>query len=294
MVPELSVWRQSLAALSVLVLALIFIGLMLGAPHSQAYREYNLQRLSEFRAEHDPRSPGALRIVMLGNSRLKNATIDPVMLERLAIDRGYRGLEQFRLVANWAVFRDFEPLLNDLQALDPDLYVVQLDLLVDEMTRTWIVELNYHYLRWLANGDGPWTWFEPQEEQLEPACAEHRFSDGRAFQADLKLVADPNAESPQMAREFIDAVARAGSRVLIVSVPKSNELEQRLPSVHVEALAAARSLQAQNASVSVAVFPTSLADQFFCDVTHLGPSGTEVFSRWLIDQLASSQVAAVR
>jgi hypothetical protein len=294
MVPDLSVWRQSLAALGAIALVFVAAGLMLGAPHSHAYRDYNLQRLSEFRAQHEPRSSGTLRVVMLGNSRLKNATIDSTMLERLAINRGFSGLEQFRLVANWAVFRDFEPLLDDLQALDPDLYLIQLDLLADEMATTWTVQLNYHYLRWLANGEGPWTWFEPQEEQLEPACAEHRFSEARAFQADLKLVADPDAKSPRMARAFIDAVARTGGRVLIVSVPKSDELEQRLPSVHAGALAAARSLEAQNPSVSVAVFPTSLSDKFFCDVTHLGPPGTEVFSRWLIDQLASAQMAAAR
>jgi hypothetical protein len=294
MIPDLVVWRRALAALSVLVLAGIAGGLALGAPHSQAYHEYNLQRLTEFRALYDPQDSRALRIVMLGNSRLKNATIDRDMLERLAADRGFERFEQFRLVANWAVFRDFEPLLDELRALDPDLYVIQLDLLADEMTKTWVAELNYQYLRWLANGEGPWTWFEPREEQLDPACAEHRFSDARAFQADLKLVADPNGQSPQMAREFIEAVAAAGDRVLIVSVPKSNELEESLPSVNAGALAAARSLQAESASVSVAVFPTSLPDQFFCDVTHLGPRGTEAFSRWLADQLASTHIAASR
>jgi hypothetical protein len=116
----------------------------------------------------------------------------------------------------------------------------------------------------------------------------------RAFQADLKLVADPNGQSPQMAREFIEAVTAAGDRVLIVSVPKSNELEERLPSVDAVALSAARSLQAENPSVSVAVFPTALPDQFFCDVTHLGPRGTEAYSRWLVDQLASTQIATNR
>jgi hypothetical protein len=292
MIPDLLVWRRAFAVVSVVVLAVIGAGLMLGPPQSQAYHDYNLKRLNEFRAQHDPRNPRALRVVMLGNSRLKNATIDSAMLERLATDRSFEGLEQFRLVANWAVFRNFEPLLDELQALDPDLYVIQLDMLADDMTRTWTVKLTYHYLRWLANGEGAWSWFEPQEEQLEAACAEHRFPNLRALRANLKLVTDPSAESPRMAHAFIEEVTGAGIPVLIVSVPKSDDLERELPSVNADALAVAESLQAQNPLVTAAIFPMSLPDELFCDTTHLGPLGSEVFSRWLMDQLASTQIAA--
>ena len=292
MIPDLVVWRRALAALSVLVLAGIAGGLALGAPHSQAYHEYNLQRLTEFRALHDPQDSRALRIVMLGNSRLKNATIDRNMLERLAADRGFERFEQFRLVANWAVFRDFEPLLDELRTLDPDLYVIQLDLLADEMTKTWVVELNYKYLRWLTAGKGAWTWYEPMKEQLDLVCTNESEPEMRATRAETKLIVDPSAASPRMAREFIADVTAAGARVLLVSVPKSEPFERIIPSVSPTMIATARQIANSAPGVTIAAYPNSLPIDHFCDVTHLNREGAAAYSRWLFDRLSQVVLAS--
>lgn len=288
-IPELALWRRALAALSLLILSLVGVGSLLGAPPSQAFHDFNHRRLQEFRVRHDGKPGPVLRVVMLGNSRLKNATVDDALLQRLAAERGLERIETFRLVANWAVFRDFEPLLDEIEALDPDLYIIQLDLLADEMTAAWRAEQTYYYVRWLANGAGAWTRFKPEEEQLERVCAGGQFLDMRTVLANLKLRTDTEADSPRLARKFIAEVAERAESVLIVSVPKSPELEARLPSANPEALAAVRALQSRYGSIDLAVFPHTLPDDHFCDVTHLGVRGTEVYSRWLMEQMASRQ-----
>lgn len=291
MVPELSLWRRAAAVLSLLVLGLIGIGLAVGAPPSQAYYEFNLQRLREFRAEHESREPRTLRVAMLGNSRLKNGTIEAAQIDRWAAQYGYARIEYFRLVANWAVFRNFAPLLDQVQALQPDVYVVQMDLLIDDMAPDFERQLAFNYLRWLTAGDGPWSWYEPQDEQLGLVCTNEGQPEMRAARAVMKLTNDSESQSPQMARAFIRKVASAGAEVLLVSVPKSDAFERVSPSVNDRMLNAARQLAAGLPSVTVAPFVESLPDDHFCDVTHLNRQGAAAYSRWLVEQLATVELA---
>lgn len=291
MVPDLSLWRRATAVLSILVLTAAASAYLLGAPRSDAYYDFNHRRLQEFRSAHDPRVETALRVVMLGNSRLKNATIDDALLAQLAAERGLDRIETFRLVGDWAVFRNFEPLLDEIEALDPDIYIIQLDLLADEMTVNWRTQIAYHYVRWLARGEGPFTWFEPKGEQLGRVCAEGQFLDMRTSLAELKLKSDTEGYSALLARDFVAKVATGGARVLFVSVPKSAELEEQIPSANPDALAAARTLENRYSSIDIAVFPDALPRDHFCDVSHLGPRGTEVYSRWLIEQMTAGQMA---
>lgn len=294
MVPELSLWRRAAAVLSLLVFALIGIGLAVGAPPSQAYYDFNLQRLREFRAEHELREPRTLRVVMLGNSRLKNGTIETAQIDRWAGRYGYTRIEYFRLVANWAVFSNFIPLLDQVRALQPDVYVVQMDLLIDDMAPAFESQLVFNYLRWLTAGDGPWSWYEPKDEQLGFVCTNEGQPEMRAARAVLKLTSDPESESPQMARAFIREVAATGAEVLLVSVPKSDAFERVSPSVNDRMLTAARQVAAELPSVTVAPFVESLPDDHFCDVTHLNRQGAAAYSRWLVERLATVDLADLR
>lgn len=290
MVPELALWWRAMALLALLVLALIGAGLVFGPPPSLAFRDFNLQRLQAFRTKHDPRDPQALRVVMLGNSRLKNATIEPAVFDRLAGQYGFRRVEHFRLVANWAVFSNFAPLLEDVRELQPDVYVIQMDLLVQEMAPTFENQLKFNYLRWLASGNGPWSWYEPEGEQLGLVCTTEKEPEQRASRAGQKLLADPESESPRLARRFIREVTAAGARVMLVSVPKTRTFEGVLPSASEEMLVAAGQLAAESPRVIVAPFTDPLPDDHFCDVTHLNRQGATAYSQWLIGRLATMQL----
>jgi hypothetical protein len=231
---------------------------------------------------------------MLGNSRLKNGTIETAQIDRFAGQYGFARIEYFRLVANWAVFRNFAPLLDEVRALQPDVYIVQMDLLIDDMSPALESELAFNYLRWLAAGDGPWSWYEPRDEQLGLVCSSERQPELRSARAFLKLISDPESESPQMARAFVRELAAAGAGVLLVSVPKSDALERVSPSVNDAMLTAARQLAAELPSVTVAPFVESLPDGHFCDVTHFNSQGASAYSRWLVEQLSRVELADLR
>jgi hypothetical protein len=285
MVPELTLWRRAAILFLVVVVALFAVGLTCEPPPSEAFLDFNGQRLRAFRSEHEPRDPRTLRLVLLGNSRLKNATIDPAVLDAAA----GRKVEAFRLVANWAIFSNFSPLLDDVRALQPDAYVIQMDLLVEEMAQPFKTQISFNYLRWLVSGTGPWSWYEPESEQLVLACTDEQVPDQRAARAQDKLIVDLESPSARRAREFIRAIAADGTPVILVSVPKTQAFERVLPSASGDMLASANALADALPGVSVSAFTDRLPDDQFCDVTHLNRDGASVYSRWLIEQVAAGR-----
>ena len=92
-------WAVAFAALA--VTAFFYAAGEVEIPQSQAFLEFNPRRASEFAAA--PRGD-ELRVVMLGNSRLKYATLDKARLAGLAADLGYGRVRFLRLVNNRAVF----------------------------------------------------------------------------------------------------------------------------------------------------------------------------------------------
>jgi hypothetical protein len=284
MVPELTLWRRAAIIFLAVGVALLAVGLTCEPPPSQAFLDFNVQRLRAFRSEHEPRDPQTLRLVLLGNSRFKNATIDPAIFDAAAEQK----VEAFRLVANWAIFSNFEPLLDEVQALQPDAYVIQMDLLVEEMARPFKAQIAFSYLRWLSSGTGPWSWYEPESEQLVLACTDEQVPDQRTARAQEKLIVDLESPSARRALDFIRTITADGARVILVSVPKTQAFERVLPSASADMLASANALAAALPGVSVSVFTDALPDKQFCDVTHLNRDGASAYSRWLMEQVAAA------
>ena len=291
MVPALALWYRATAVFAAIIISLLAIVALADVPASQAFIEFNLQRLRDFRERHDPKAADTLRVVLLGNSRLKNATFDSKILEQTDV-RAPKRIESFRLVANWAVFENFVPLLDEVRALHADVYVIQMDLLVEEMAPPFQSQLVYSYMRWLTAGNGAWTWFEPTAEQLALICTNETEPGARAARARARLVVDPFGESPRLARAFIEDVTSSGAKVLLVSIPKAGGFEEIMPSVTPAMLAAAREVADLTSGVTVAAYSGSLPDDHFCDVTHLNRAGGAAYSRWLAAQLSSIRLAS--
>jgi hypothetical protein len=290
MIPELSLWRRSAIVFLAAVTALFGLGLVCEPPPSQAFRDFNLQRVRAFRAEHEPRHPRTLRVVLLGSSRLKNATLAPDAFDEVGETAEFERIEAFRLVANWAVFATFEPLLDDVRALRPDVYVIQMDLLGDEMARPLKVQISFNYLRWLVSGSGSWSWYDAEREQLARVCTDEQTPDQRLDRAEANLVIDVESKSARRARDFIRTAIADGARVVLVSVPKTQAFERTLPSIREDMLASARNLAAELPQVTVVPYAGVLSDEHFCDVTHLNDRGAAVYSRWLIDQIMPTRL----
>jgi len=64
---------------------------------------------------------------MLCNSRLNNGSIETAQIDPWAEQYGYTRIEYFRLIANWAVFRNFAPLADQVRALQPDVYIAPME-----------------------------------------------------------------------------------------------------------------------------------------------------------------------
>jgi hypothetical protein len=287
MVPDLSLWRRAVAILVLACTALLILSLSCEAPPSQAFHDFNLERLRAFQSEYEPRQPHTLRLVLLGSSRLKNAVMVREVFDQVGRENGFGRIELFHLVANWAVFTNFEPLLDEVRLLRPDAYVIQMDLLRESMSPLYRASISFNYLRWLASGTGPWSWFEPQTEQLEQACTEDQTAEKRAKRATARLVVDAESASARRAKDFIRTVAAEGIRVVLVTVPKASPLEQALPSVTEDMLTSARDLSKELPQIIVSPYTAHLTDDQFCDVAHMNSSGARVYSRWLLEQIIS-------
>jgi hypothetical protein len=290
----MDVWIRAAAICGGVVLMFAVIGYLVGAPTSTAFVELNERRMAEFAAAHPVKSPDALRVVMLGNSRLKYATIDDATMGRIAGEHDLDSFEVFRVVANWAVFSNFEPLLDRLEALDADIYVLQLELVAEDMTELFKHTLFFQYIRWNISGDDSWTWFEPEPEQFEIPCDEApaAAADHRDFRRNFRLSYEPDGESSRLAQDFMRRVTARGARVLLVSIPKTGHLEELNPSITEEMRVIARRMAEQTGRAELLVHPGGLSDDHYCDVSHMNWMGAEAYLHWLIPSLATANRVA--
>ncbi|MGH6933273.1 MAG: hypothetical protein ACREEE_12665 [Dongiaceae bacterium] len=292
----MDVWIRAAAICGGVVVIFAILGLFVGAPPSTGFIELNERRIAEFRAAHPIESPGTLRVVMLGNSRLKYATVDDATMRRVAAEQNVQSLEVFRVVANWAVFSNFEPLLDEIETLDADVYVLQLELVVEDMTELFKHILFLQHVRWKISGEGSWAWFEPDPEQFDTPCDEApgAAADHRNFRGRFRLKTDPNSASALAAQEFIRNVTAKGARVVLVSIPKTSHLEELYPSIGDELRAISGRLSRETGGTQLLVYPGGLSDDYYCDVSHMNWMGAEAYLHWLLPNLASLRSVAAQ
>ncbi|ALG69955.1 hypothetical protein [Azospirillum thiophilum] len=96
--------------------------------YDQPFAWYNLNRI-EAMAERAARNPDPVTVVALGDTALRDATLDEGGMAELAATRGVPNLEFLRIVHRQAQFADFEPLLDRLVALKPSLILIDRSLL---------------------------------------------------------------------------------------------------------------------------------------------------------------------
>ena len=258
-------------------------------PNAAAYREYNLDRIRSF-AEDFPKGD-ATRIVAIGNSRLKYATLDDEQMAGLAESIGAGRFGLLRLVNNSAIFRDFEPLTDALLAIEPDAIVVQLDLMAIGQSRAGQRFLSHEYLTWQLLGYGPWhpRGDSPEVVQYAKPCG--RIAPQEHLNTMVKhtrqwIKEDTAATSARQAHAFVDRAVRAGIPVVLVAVPATIEMERVHPSDHGAYLTGAAAIQEMHRSVELLRYPGPVPRERACDAVHMDDVAREQFSRWLITELS--------
>jgi len=144
--PPLLAWLWAAAFAALAVAAFFHLAGKLAMPQSQAFLTFNQERVEAFASAQ---APDALRIALLGNSRLKYGTLGEAELAALAADLGHRPMRFLRLVNNWAVFEDFAALESAILAARPDVVVLQMDLLAQERAEPARALLLRDYVEWL-------------------------------------------------------------------------------------------------------------------------------------------------
>ncbi|WP_372398187.1 hypothetical protein ABMY26_15750 [Azospirillum sp. HJ39] len=180
--------------------------------HDQPFARYNLNRI-EAMAERAARTPDSVTVVALGDTALRDATLDEGGMAALAASRGVPNLEFLRIVHRQAQFADFEPLLDRLVALKPSLILIDRTLLT--ASRGTVEELERY-------GRGLLRLSRGQAYVQDQVALQYRRGCGPTPAAWL-TGGTPDAlagsgAAAQRVRAFIDRAWAAGIRVALIEV----------------------------------------------------------------------------
>lgn len=286
----LSVWTLALLLAVVLGFGGFECLFRWGPPGLTAFEQYNLGRIREF----SKRAANAdLRIVMLGNSRLKYSTPPDVDFSKLLSDASGRHVEVLRLVNNWAVFHDFAELLDPIAALKPDIIVLQLQLLGQERALAARSLILQDYVDWLISGNHqPWNPGDIDQAALQTAvpCV-HDFSDAalrdRLARTRQWLSFDPDSPSGRKARDWARAEAAGDTKVLILSIPRTPTIKQATGIDFDEKSSDVIDRLLDTQGITFARFDEPLPQDAFCDVVHMDEQGRERLTAWLVERLTA-------
>jgi hypothetical protein len=289
----LSAWIVALVVVSLAAIAMLVHARTLGAPASARFVEFNLERLAAYR---ERAQIGSHRlVVMIGTSALKYATNEDDLFARAVSQQVGHSVDVVRIVNNWGVPGDFEPLLPAIRELRPDLLLIQRDLLVTD--RPWWRHflLDADYLKWVLSGRGAWDHRseDPALVQYDRPCWRRTGVLDVDTQTDRReewVTLDLDGPDAQALREFVAAAPAADIRVALVDVPRRHDLEAGANGPRQAALA--------SPAVAAAIGDTpswsapELPETLYCDISHLSPEGRAVYSTWLERRVADSLAAA--
>lgn len=288
--PPLSSWLLTAVFAAAGLVTLVLIGRSPLTPPSEAFRLYNEPRVEAFTSRGND---GPYRVLLLGNSRLKYATWDQSDLASLT--KGAPDTRILRLVNDWAVFSDFEPLMDTILEHAPDLVVIQLELMSQERSSTANVRFLRLYLKWLLFGSTGEIWnpgdMDQPALQFDTPCAgispTPRAVEERMNRTFEWLTHDPNGTSSTAARRFVEALRQRGVEVVFLSIPRSVAMESARP----EAVLTAGSLS-EDEHAGIWRYPHPVSDEDFCDTIHFGDAGRRPFTAWITDEILRARPAS--
>jgi hypothetical protein len=191
------------------VLAVLWTGSML---YDQPFAWYNLNRINTL-VDRAARNPDSVSVVALGDTALRDATLDESGMAELAAKRGVPNLEFLRIVHRQAQFADFEPLLDRLIAVKPTLILIDRSLLT--ASRGPMDELERY-------GHGLMRLYRGQTHVQDQVALQYRRGCGPTPSAWLTGgtpdAVTGNSATARQVRAFIDRAWAAGIRIALIEV----------------------------------------------------------------------------
>jgi hypothetical protein len=284
----LAAWLWAAAFAALVVTAFFYAAGQVAIPRSQAFAAFNRERADAFASAS---RPDELRVVLIGNSRVKYGTLDEAGLSGLAADLGYGSMRFLRLVNNWAVFEDFAALEDAILAARPHVVVIQTELLAQERAERARALLLRDYAEWLAFGRGLWNPgdVDQAELQYDTPCAHETAPNAlrereRRVRRWLRL--QPDGASAGLARAFVGRASAQGATVVLLDVPRTTVMEAAKAAANSDIEATASLLIAAQPGVRL-LEPAGPPDQLYCDLVHMDEDGRRAFSARLVAALAS-------
>ncbi|MBP2301423.1 hypothetical protein [Azospirillum picis] len=217
-----SAWRLAaglvLVPLSLAVLGVLTVLWTGSRLYDQPFVWYNLNRIGAV-AERAARHPGSVTVVALGDTALRDATLDEPGMTEIAARRGVPNLQFLRIVHRQAQFADFEPLLDRLIAIKPTMILIDRKLLTS--SRGTLDELQRY-------GHGLMRLYSGRPYVQDQVAMQYRRTCGPTPAAWLTggtagSVTGDDATA-QRVRAFIDRAWGAGIRVALIEVqPRSTQ-----------------------------------------------------------------------
>ncbi|WP_029007838.1 hypothetical protein [Azospirillum halopraeferens] len=259
------------------------------SPYPEPFVFHNANRI-EAAADRAYRMPDSLLVVALGTERLRMATLDEAPLARLGRGEGLESLHLLRVTNDGAVFADFEPLLDRILAVRPDLVLIDLDLPFRERRLLAAMAEHARRLADRVEAEHPLPARNQVALQYARTCAPPPDGGPAATAAEQEsrytLAADATAY--ERVRAFAERAAVAGTRVVLLELRDAPALEALRfgDSSHPpEALARV----AADPAFDLWRFPRDLhrAD-LYCNHRHPGEEARRAYSAWLVATIAAT------
>jgi len=180
--------------------------------HEEPFVWYNLNRIDAV-ANRTARALDSVTVVALGDTALRDATLDERDMAALAAKRGVANLHFLRIVHQRAQFADFEPLLDRVLSIKPALVLIDRDLLTAERG---VAEDLIRYARVLAALPEGRAYLQDQ------AALQYRRTCGTLMEAGQDMTGreamGQSSDAAERVRAFMARAWAAGIQVALVQV----------------------------------------------------------------------------
>lgn len=270
--------------------AVYVIAFVTGIPRSEAFVSYNLERLESYAAAGlgEPKAPR--RVILIGTSRFKYATLDGEEIGRLASGALGTPVRVIGIFNNGGGFEDVAPLAKTMLRTRPDAILLQVEMLAGEpFVPEWQhqIESSLRYLKWQIVGSGPWQpdAETPWEVQYDRPC-ENNFSKERYwFRLQFPQKIDLMGKNAVLAKDFISEAVSQGVMIILIAVPKYPRLEKYRPSVPPALESLIEKVTVSSRQVEFWRYPAQVSSDNYCDFLHMNAKGREAFSFWLSSRI---------
>lgn len=277
-------WFWATAFLSVMVILAVLRFDAANKPVDE-FNVFNDARLDEFAAH-----PAPYKVIMLGDSRLKYATLPDDDLATLAA-KSNASVAFLRIVQNQAQFSDFEPFLGKILRAKPDIVILQRPLLTRHRHNNIELRKLQKFIVWaLIDGEGTWNpdgldqralQFETPCTSAEPMSDTMSDQNFEAAVVEVRKRGTPDPEGPnaEAVHAFIESAHRVGTKVVILSVPATPSYWR----VVAEAFPDNGAYFVPSGIVEWK-YPGNYPAREYCDLLHLLPDARATHSEWLANR----------